>query len=134
MPCNSDYMKQSGAELESKRVCKFIIYLHTGEMIHIPEWVLKAADDYYGNVARLDEATKILCEACRGLSTEGQNKYLYDGRSKDARALADWYERHQAWDVRRVAEEEAARAKILTRERALKKLSLEELKAVGLID
>ena len=133
MPCQSDYMNASGEELESKRVCEHILYLIKRMDNSVPKWISDAASDYYGNVNRLDEATKILCETCRSLSKEESEKYLYDAHHKDARRLADWFERHQEWDERRVAEEAATRKKVVARDRALKKLSVEEIEALGLI-
>ena len=132
MPCNSDYMAASGQELESKRVCKLLVYLYSKLSKSLPDWILEAADDYYGNVARLDEATMMLCECCRGLGSQERKKYIYDGHDEFARKLADWWDRHQEWDERRVREEKVRRKKIITRERALLKLTIEEMEALGL--
>lgn len=134
MPCRSDYMDPTGQELESKRVCAFIQYLQKKTNNVVPTWVVEAAKDYYGNVNRLDEATKILCELCRGLTKEETEKYIYDPHDRVARKLATWWENHQEYDRRRVLEERAARKKVVTRERALKKLTVEEMKALGLVD
>lgn len=133
MPCKSDYLEASGQELESKRVCRHLIYLFgkTGETV--PGWVLEAAEDYYGNVNRLNEATKMLCECCRGLTKVEVEKYIYDAHSEKARGLAGWWERHQEWDARRVKEEKETRARVVARDRALKKLTKVEIEALGLI-
>ena len=74
-----------------------------------------------------------VCGLMRTLTREGLETVAYDAHSRDARVPADWWERHQEWDVRRVAEEEAARKKALLRERALQKLSVDEMKALGLV-
>jgi hypothetical protein len=132
MPCQSDYSATSGQELESSRVCKRILYLFGKLKKEVPGWIKKAAKDYYGNVNRIDEATKILCEACRSLTTKETEKYIYDAHSEQARKLASWWERHQEWDKRRVLEEEETRKKIILKERALRKLTNEEIEALGL--
>lgn len=132
MPCNSDYLAPSGQELESKRVCKMILYLYGKIKKPIDDWIKKATEDYYGNVNRLDEATKLLCECCRSLTKEEVEEYIYDAHSKDARELASWWERHQEWDKRRVFEETETRKKIILKERALQKLSVEEIQALGI--
>lgn len=132
MPCRSDYLAASGQELESKRVCGLIVYLYGRLERDAPAWVIKAADHYYGNVARLDEATKILCECCRSLNEEETDRFIYDGRNAEARKLADWWDRHQEWDRRRVAEEEESRRRIMLKDRALRKLTTEEREALGL--
>lgn len=133
MPCQSDYLAASGQELESRRVCRLITYLYGKVGKEVPEWVRKASEDYYGNLNRLDEATRMLCECCRSLTEVEQEDYIYDAHNKDSRDLAGWWERHQEWDARRVREEEENRHKIATRERALRKLTIEEMKILGLV-
>ena len=132
MPCNSDYLAASGQELESQRVCQLLAYLYGHVEKTVPDWVAKAADDYYGNVARLDEATKMLCECCRLLTEEEAGQFIYDGHNPEARKLADWFDRHQEWDRRRVKEEDETRRRVILKGRALKKLSTEEIEALGL--
>jgi len=132
MPCQSDYLAASGQELESKRVCGLLVYLGVQLGRDIPGWVHEAAKDYYGNVNRLDEATKMLCECCRTLTKAEAESFIYDGHSPDARKLAEWWERHQEWDRRRVAEEQDSRRRIMLKDRALKKLTVEEREALGL--
>ncbi len=65
MPCQSDYLAQSGQELESIRVCKYILYLRKYIKTETPKWVRKTANNYYGNTNRLDEATQMLCHRLR---------------------------------------------------------------------
>lgn len=134
MPCQSDYMEPSGVELESQRVCQLLVYLWGRLFVPVPKWVQKAAKDYYGNKDRLDEATKLLCSALCSLDEKQMEEYVYDAHNKEARRLAGWWERHQEWDERRVKEEDEARRKVILRGRALKKLTVEEMKALGLVD
>lgn len=134
MPCQSDYMQASGAELESRRVCKLLVYLLKCIDKNVPGWITDAWKNYYGNANRLDEATRLLCEHCRGLTEKEREKFIYDAHDKNARKLADWWERHQEWDRRRVSEEKEARKMVTTRERALRKLTIDEMKALGLVD
>jgi hypothetical protein len=133
MPCQSDYLAASGQEMESKRVCECICYLYKKLSKDVPKWIIDAADNYYGNIHRLDEATKTLCECCRSLLEEEKEKYIYDAHNEDARKLASWWERHQEWDNRRVKEEEETRRNVVLKERALKKLTIDEMKALGLL-
>ena len=132
MPCQSDYLQPSGQELESIRVTKLIKYLYENLGKGLPVWIKKASKEYYGNVNRLDEATKMLCECCRSLTEKEAEKYIYDAHVKSARDLASWWERHQEWDARRTREEDETRKKIIAKERALKKLTNEEIEALGL--
>ena len=132
MPCQSDYLQASGQEMESQRVCGFLVYLYTGLGKKLPKWIVDASEDYYGNINRLDEATKILCECIRSLTKAEVDSYIYDAHKEQARKLASWWERHQEWDKRRVTEENETRKKIIAKERALKKLTNEEIEALGL--
>jgi len=132
MPCQSDYLAPSGVELESKRVCQNLIYLYGKLKKEIPAWVAEAAENYYGNIVRVDEATTLLCAACRNLAASEKELYIYDAHNPSARELAAWFDRHQEWDKRRVFEEEESRKKIIAKDRALKKLTLEEREALGL--
>ncbi len=133
MPCESDYMAASGQELESKRVCRLLLYLGSKTKKVVPAWIALAAKDYYGNLNRLDEATSMLCAQCRSLTDEEKEQYIYDAHNKNSRDLASWFERHQEWDERRVKEEVKTRKQIILKERALKKLSNDEMKALGLL-
>ena len=105
MPCRSDYLCVSGAEAESKRVCEFLVYLYDKIKEPIEPWIRSAAEEYYGDIKRLDKATAMLCLCCRSFSPEEVESYIYDAHSKIARELAGWWERHQDWDSRRVKEE-----------------------------
>jgi hypothetical protein len=125
-------MQPSGQELESRRVCESLAFVLTQTGQEVPEWITIAAADYYGNVRRLDEATAMLCNECRCLQGTDRERILYDAHSKDSRRLADWFERHQEWDKRRVAEETESRRKIMLKDRAIQKLSVEERDALGL--
>lgn len=132
MPCQSDYLAASGQELESARVCKLIVYLYRQLKKQVPEWIILASKEYYGNVRRLDEATKILCECCRSLNETEIEAYIYDAHNSLARELAAWFERHQEWDKRRVEEEKESRKKIMLKDRAIQKLTVEEREALSL--
>ena len=132
MPCQSDYLAASGQELESKRVAELVIFLYGQVDKEVPSWIIAAAKDYYGNTRRLDEMTAILCAECRLLPTSKKDKIIYNGKDKQSRKLADWWDRHQEWDARRVKEEKESRRKIMLKDRAIQKLTVEEREALGL--
>lgn len=133
MPCNSDYQEPSGQELESTRVCGFICYLNKKVGKRTEHWIRKAAAEYYGNVNRLSEATKILCETLRSLKPHELEAYVHDIHVPTCRKLTAWWERHKEWDARRTAEEEAEKEKEKIRKAAMSKLNAKELDALGLI-
>ena len=134
MPCKSDYLEATGIELESIRVCKLIIYLYTCIDRKIPQWVLTASKSNYGNVNRLNEATKDLCCCCRGLNPKQVEAFIYNAHSKEGRKLAGWWERHQEWDERRIKEEEEENKQKQLRAEGIDKLTTQEMRALGLLD
>lgn len=106
MPCRSDYMEPSKAEIESKKLCEHLAYLLPLASITVPDWVTVGVKEYYGNPAKVNEATVLLCDTLKSL-TKGQfDIIVYDGHSKRARALADWWDAHQEMDARHLAEEQ----------------------------
>ena len=118
--------------MESKRVCELLVYLHEALGENVPAWVHKAARDCYGNKARIDEATKLLCARLRLLTEAEVERIVYDGHSDRARRLAGWWERHQEWDAKRVEEEEEERKLARIRKQARAKLTGEEIDALGI--
>jgi len=54
----------------------------------------------------LDDLTAHLCDLCTNMGNVERNRLMYDGRNKDARRLADWWEEHQEADAAKAAREE----------------------------
>ena len=131
MPCRSDYMEPSGKELESIRICKCLIYLYTRINHEVPVWVVNATKNYYGNIGMINEATRMLCEACRSLTPDEIEMHIYDAHNPRAREVAGWWERHQEWDARRVKEESEKRKQEIVKKKALSKLNSEERNVLG---
>ena len=107
MPCNSEYMRATDREVESQLVAGHLHWLYTrlGKLNIITPELVKAKDDYYGNIGMLDAWTADLCGLIRSLTDEQKDKLLYDGRNAKSRSIADWWDRHQAWDRRREEDE-----------------------------
>lgn len=128
MPCRSDYMEPNGREIESRKVANHLLYLDGSFGIKVSHNnVIRAAKDVYGMVGQLDEMTEELCTKIRNMSQETKEKALYNGRSSEARALADWWQRHEEFDRKR---EEQEKAKVVEQERLkviVQKLTPEEL-------
>ena len=106
MGCRSDYMQPSQAEIESKKLCEHLSYLLPLASIAVPDWVNAGAKDCYGCLTKVNEATVLLCDTLKSLSKNDFDVIVYDGHSKRARALADWWEAHQEMDARHLAEEQ----------------------------
>lgn len=125
MPCRSDYMEANGREIESQTVAKHLIYVFTKlkQTANITPEIKAASTDYYGNIKMVDVWTALLCSTLRGLSQADTDKIVYNAKDGCSRSLADWWERHQAWDLKREATEKKKKAdekKKLTKDGLLK--------------
>lgn len=124
MPCRSDHMEPNAREAESKLVADLINWLMNRLKRHdeIPKDVFKATQSMYGNQSETDVFTAMLCKLIRGLTPEEENKWIYNGRDPWARKLADWWERHQEVDRKRVEQVERDRALAKAMETGHKKI------------
>ncbi len=62
----------------------------------IPEWVIKKNYVYpFGQ--HLDEAAAVLCAFCQRVGED----FIYNGRDRDCRHLADWWDEHKQQDQSR---------------------------------
>ena len=132
MPCNSDHMKPQTHERESKLAAELIVY--AGSKLHrdVPEWIAIAADHIYGAESKINSLTVMLCELCTRMTEDEKGEIIYNGRDKDARKLANWWEAHQEADRdREVDEAEELRIKKV-KKKALAKLDDDEIEALGL--
>jgi hypothetical protein len=129
MPCQSEYLEPNEREKESRLVCEHLYYLMDKKT---PSDVLYAKDNLYGDVTSLDRYTALLCAICGSMSKRDADKYIYDGRNPKARKLADWWEKHQEVDRKRIALERKERELEAIKKRAIKKLTKKEREALGL--
>jgi hypothetical protein len=80
-----------------------------GQKANITKEMKKANGEYYGNEPEVDNWTALLCSTITNMTDVEKNSHIYDGKKPRARALADWWERHQAWDKEREVQEQIAR-------------------------
>lgn len=114
MPCDNSYQNPSPREQESARVIRFL------QEIGLPHG---KPHECYGNVGTLDADTRRLCTWCKDHRTEIKDHSL---------EFQIWWRDHQKADVAR-AEARVQAAKVARiRKQALKKLTLEERKALKL--
>lgn len=130
MGCRSDYMEATAQEVESKLVCQLLRYTLEALGAVVPPAVKKGANEYYGDTAALDANTAFLCNTIRGLSSDEQDRILYNGRNAEARKLADWWENHQEVDRKRLADEAREKKNKKLRASAVAKLTPAERKAL----
>ncbi len=126
MPCNSNYLNPSDRERELQRTAKLYVYLleKTGQ----PRSAIaeRCAGDIYCGV----DFVPALCQEIRGLADDQRDALLYNGRDPKARALADWWEAHEAADKARESIENNAVAQRQVLLSALDKLTPVEKQAV----
>lgn len=130
MPCSS--YEPSPTNLESYAVCGHLKYLMTKLKMLVPKNIMAAAQDIYLTVEDLNGKVAYLCELCGGLTTEQQDIFIYNGRDRDARALADWWDRHQELDRLRILQEQEIQRQKEVREVAISKLTPEEIKILNI--
>ena len=95
MPCRSDHMEPNVRERQRQDAAKHLVYI-LGKMNQpVPAKVASAAADNYGTD---DTHMRTLCTIMGEMSEEQLNRIVYDGRSAEARSLADWWEEHQRED------------------------------------
>lgn len=129
MPCRCDYMEATEREEESRQVCILLKYLLKAMNIPVSKEIEKGVN-YYGDLENLDKNTDRLCGLCNDLSEAEKDKYIYNGKNKDARRLADWWDEHQLADKKRILREEKQKQRKLLVEQALAKLTPEEQEAL----
>jgi len=120
-------MEPNQHEAESKRVSKHIVYLSKQLKTVPPEYVVEAANSFYGNVSKVHELTALLCKLCQ----EASDEIIYNGKDPTARKLADWWDAHQAADKIKAKQAKAKKIQAEIRQTALDKLSEAERKALG---
>ena len=129
MPCSSDGYEQTGWEKERQRAAKLLIWLQRKLGVEVDPYIIKLSETYWCDD---DEGIVQLCGTLKRMSEDQINTIVYNARDKNARALADWWEEHQEIDAKRDQKEAEEDRKKKLRESALKKLTKEERKALGI--
>lgn len=132
MPCNSDYLEPRGDEVESQRCAECLVYVFKSINIECPKWIEEASKNVYGNSNKIDILVVSLCKLCTKMTEKEKAAIIYDGKSKQSRKLADWWEEHQEADRERIKEEKQEANKKAARKRALSKLTKKEIEALDI--
>ena len=103
MPCQSDYLNPTERERELQRTAKLLIYVlkQQGEKVEKGDLIHTAAKDMYCKV----DLVPNLCAAIRFMSDEEKERIMYNAHSSWSRDLANWWERHDMEDRKRVEEQ-----------------------------
>lgn len=130
MGCNSDYLNANAQEVHSKETAQHLSYVMTQLKQKVPEDITKAANDYYGNPGMLNSMVVQLCDILTNLDDKTRDAIVYNGKDKQARHLADWWDEHQAADKQRIAKEKLEKERKALIAQAKKKLSPQEIAAL----
>lgn len=128
MPCNSDYLEQNGKERELQRTAKLLKYVYRKLQQPISLELQEAANDYYCS----DDYVAELCGVLSNLDDNVLESLVYNARNKKSRRLADWWEKHQKADRKRIRQEKEAEEMKEKRQAALSKLTKEDREVLGL--
>lgn len=102
MPCRSEYLAPNQREIESQRVAENIVWLSKKLNIDVEDWVVKSSKSTYGNIDKCDKLTDILCHLCQKPEAD---EIIYNGRNPHARRVADWWDRHKKFDLKRIKDD-----------------------------
>lgn len=130
MGCRSDYLEANAAEKNSKEAAQHLVYVMTKLNQKIPEYVTKAANNYYGDIGKLHKMVVQLCDILTNMDEEIRDAIIYNGKDKQARHLADWWDEHQEADRQRIAKENLEKERKELIKQAKSKLTKEELDAL----
>jgi hypothetical protein len=131
MGCRSDYLEANAAETNSKEAAQHLVYVMTKLKQKIPDYVTKAASNYYGDVGKLNKMVVQLCDILTNMDEEIRDAIVYNGKDKQARQLADWWDAHQEADRRRIAKENLEKEQKALIKQAKAKLTPEEFEAIS---
>lgn len=140
MPCVSDYLEPTGQEADRREAARLLLVLASLTDASAPKWAKHAAEHVYGHLPQsvqtktnADLPVQELCRRLTLMGPQGRRTVLYsDARNLDKRALAVWWEAHEAADKRRAkadADADEAELKRL-RAAALAKLTPAERRAL----
>lgn len=120
MPCVTP--EPSRNEKEAYKMALLLNYLRTQDLNVFHMGVtLRMIDEHiqsgdWGNTENIDIYTKTLCDVCASIDGTTRENILWDGRVKEARMLAEWWQNHQEADKERIREEALAKLTKLERE------------------
>ena len=90
MPCYQP--EETSSDLESKRLAKLIVIFNEKKGITTPDDIVEMQTSWYEN--HCDYLCPILCDKIKSLNESEEETILYNGRDKDSRKLATWWDEH----------------------------------------
>lgn len=132
MPCESAYLAPTHHESQRQRACKLLVWLRGQlQMDRDPE-AERGASNIYGSCSI--NPHQELCRIIGTMTLSVMEAIIYNAKDRTARDLADWWEDHQEADRKREEAAATIKANAELSVGALKKLTPEERKVLGLPD
>ncbi len=128
MPCRVDVYEPSEQQKQENRAGYLLAWLMKQRGYTIPTWLTSLVE---GKCIVSNKAVPALCEIIKQLTETERNKYLYNARVKESRALADWWEEHEEADFMAQERDRLKKEQDKLKKRALAKLTLKERNALG---
>ena len=107
MPCSDSGRYDSGPNKRAERtieVARHICYVAKcqGKKVKLLHIRVSKSSPYDQNIdIHLDSLTAELCGKIRSMSEREREEIVFNGHSREARALADWWEDHEKFDKER---------------------------------
>lgn len=98
MPCSSDYLDPTGRERELQRAAKLLVFVYEQLDIKPPDYAVEDAKNPY---CHRDTSVIALCQILHAMREDQIDAIVYNGRVKESRDLADWWDAHQEADRKR---------------------------------
>ena len=101
MPCSVDHMMPNASEKQSKKLAKMVLHCYNRQVVSFDDTdldlntVIKAANDFYGNTHISNDLALLLCKSLK----EADEAWIYDGRTRRRRDLANWWDEHKSIDA-----------------------------------
>ena len=130
MPCKTE--EPSPIQQEGQLVGELLLYVYYMLGIKPSATSITISKEYFAKTSDVHSAVEELCTLLRNLNNtcvEDYEKIVYNAKSKNSRRLADWWEKHQEMDARRI-EQELQAEKQRSVDYILKKLTREDITAL----
>jgi len=130
MPCRVyDPTKEQAATHIAARLLRYV----NGKLgVKTPENIVKAAETEFVTTANYKTLAPMLCEKISAMNDALREQIVYNVRDPLSRELANWWEKHEAEDQKRLRAELQEKKDKKARDKAIAKLTPRERKLLGL--
>lgn len=110
---------------------RLLVYVNDKLGVKTPQNILVAARDPFTH-EKHSKLAPVLCAKISAMGDPLREQIVYNAKDPLSRELADWWEKHEAEDKKRLREELQEKKDKAARDRAIAKLTPRERKLLGL--